>query len=296
MNFDYILNDGLRIPISSGPGLELEYVIGDRILINETAIPDGIYQEELGSFVIFKSMIVACFLKSSSVPITDPIIRSLSESEYKKRMSSPKLCAVFAGIETEKGIGIGYSNLLPWPHLKEDMDNFKNLTSCKTSVYSPYFPVSYKRHSLEPRDPFVIMGYKTWESLPLPYKPLPGRGCIVLTSKSVDEVVKDIDSVSRDRVLVMNSIEEIVRFMLKSESLENREFFLIGGKTLYDQFLDNDLVSTVYYTKVTPPQGGVTPEMDTYIDPAKLEKFRQVHVGSKVSKNGWGLDFKALLS
>ncbi|MDO9244029.1 MAG: dihydrofolate reductase [Rhodocyclaceae bacterium] len=53
---------------------------------------------------------------------------------------------------------IGDSNALPW-HLPEDLKHFKQLTS---------------GHA-------VIMGRKTWESLPLRFRPLPGRLNIVLT-------------------------------------------------------------------------------------------------------------------
>jgi len=53
---------------------------------------------------------------------------------------------------------IGADNTLPW-HLPEDLKHFKALTSGHT----------------------VIMGRKTWESLPIRVRPLPGRQNIVIT-------------------------------------------------------------------------------------------------------------------
>ena len=53
---------------------------------------------------------------------------------------------------------IGHRNQLPW-HLPEDMARFKRLTTG--------WP--------------VIMGRKTWDSLPSRFRPLPGRTNIVLT-------------------------------------------------------------------------------------------------------------------
>lgn len=53
---------------------------------------------------------------------------------------------------------IGSDNALPW-HLPEDLKHFKELTS---------------GHA-------VIMGRKTWESLPERFRPLPGRHNIVVT-------------------------------------------------------------------------------------------------------------------
>lgn len=53
---------------------------------------------------------------------------------------------------------IGNNNALPW-HLPEDLAHFKRLTSgCP-----------------------VIMGRKTWDSLPARFRPLPGRRNIVVT-------------------------------------------------------------------------------------------------------------------
>ncbi|UUZ64387.1 dihydrofolate reductase [Polaromonas sp. P1(28)-13] len=53
---------------------------------------------------------------------------------------------------------IGHNNAMPW-HLPEDMAHFKRLTQG--------WP--------------VIMGRKTWDSLPLKFRPLPGRTNIVVT-------------------------------------------------------------------------------------------------------------------
>lgn len=56
---------------------------------------------------------------------------------------------------------IGKDNALPW-HLPEDLAHFKQLTQG-----SP-----------------VIMGRKTWDSLPVRFRPLPGRTNIVVTRQS----------------------------------------------------------------------------------------------------------------
>lgn len=59
--------------------------------------------------------------------------------------------------QTRNGI-IGYNGRIPW-HLPEDLANFKRLTlGCP-----------------------IIMGRKTWDSLPPKFRPLPGRRNIVLT-------------------------------------------------------------------------------------------------------------------
>jgi dihydrofolate reductase len=56
---------------------------------------------------------------------------------------------------------IGQGNALPW-HLPEDMAHFKRMTAgCP-----------------------VVMGRKTWDSLPPKFRPLPGRRNIVLTRQA----------------------------------------------------------------------------------------------------------------
>ena len=56
---------------------------------------------------------------------------------------------------------IGHNNAMPW-HLPEDLAHFKKLT-----LGSP-----------------VIMGRKTWDSLPSKFRPLPGRTNVVITRQA----------------------------------------------------------------------------------------------------------------
>ena len=74
-----------------------------------------------------------------------------------------KYSLVVAGSFPE--FGIGYKNDLPWK-LSEDLKHFRNVTS-KTNDTN--------------KSNVVIMGRKTWESIPKNYKPLKNRINIVLT-------------------------------------------------------------------------------------------------------------------
>jgi len=60
--------------------------------------------------------------------------------------------------------GMGYRNTLPWTKIKGDLPRFKALTDNQK----------------------IIMGRKTWDSLPL--KPLPGRVSYVVSSVKQDDV------------------------------------------------------------------------------------------------------------
>ena len=69
----------------------------------------------------------------------------------------PKPTLTLIAAVARNGI-IGKDNALPW-HLPADLRHFKALTTGHT----------------------VIMGRKTWESLPEKFRPLPGRRNIVVT-------------------------------------------------------------------------------------------------------------------
>ena len=75
---------------------------------------------------------------------------------------------------------IGRDGTIPW-HLPEDLARFKRLTMGHT----------------------VVMGRRTWDSLPTRFRPLPGRRNIVLTRNSGleapgAEVVGSIDAINAD--------------------------------------------------------------------------------------------------
>ena len=94
--------------------------------------------------------------------------------------------------------GIGKNNELLW-HISEDLKRFKSLTSGNT----------------------VIMGKKTWESLPR--RPLPGRKNIVLTDDP-DETIKD--------AVTAYSVQDSL-----NKSDKDNEIFVIGGGSIYRQFM-----------------------------------------------------------
>jgi dihydrofolate reductase len=67
-------------------------------------------------------------------------------------------------VAVDSELGIGKTGALPW-RLKEDMKHFRELTTGPGNA--------------------VIMGRKTWESIPERFRPLPGRTNIVLSRSSI---------------------------------------------------------------------------------------------------------------
>ena len=90
---------------------------------------------------------------------------------------------------------IGIDNRLPW-HLPADLKHFKALTTGHT----------------------VIMGRKTWESLPAKFRPLPGRRNIVVTRNA---------GYQAEGAVVTTSLQAALA------AAESGEAFVIGGAELY---------------------------------------------------------------
>lgn len=124
---------------------------------------------------------------------------------------------------------IGKDNKLLF-HIKEDMAFFKRMTMGSV----------------------VIMGRKNWESIPIKFRPLPGRTNIILTRQKDYDVNKDLLSLSEEvqkTILVCSSLVDVKTAIAKiQESAVIEEVFVIGGSEIYQLFLD--YVDTIYLSVV----------------------------------------------
>lgn len=119
--------------------------------------------------------------------------------------------------------GIGKENGLPW-RLPGDMKHFRDLTS---TVEDPQ-----KRNA-------VLMGRKTWESIPPKFRPLPNRVNVVLTHNPA----YNLDPPS----IVAESIESA---LAKLSHLEIEKYFIIGGAHLYEQAVHHPSCNFLYLTEI----------------------------------------------
>ena len=94
--------------------------------------------------------------------------------------------------------GIGQNGKLPW-HIAEDLKNFKSLTLNST----------------------IIMGRKTWDSLPV--KPLPNRKNIIL---------------SKTKSLKKMTYSSFEKCMGEIEKQNLDKIFVIGGRSIYQLFFN----------------------------------------------------------
>jgi dihydrofolate reductase len=110
---------------------------------------------------------------------------------------------------------LGKNNDLLW-RLKSDMSFFKSTTNGH----------------------WVIMGRKSWESLPPRFRPLPNReNCVV--SRNID--------FTADGAHVFSNLTEAIDKALASNA-EN--IFIIGGAQIYTESLNENLIDEMYLTHV----------------------------------------------
>lgn len=113
---------------------------------------------------------------------------------------------------SENGV-IGRDNQIPW-HLPQDMQHFRRVTNG--------FP--------------VLMGRKTWESLPENCRPLQNRRNVVL---------------SRCPGFIADGAETVQSLVQALALLEHEErVFVIGGEQIYVEVLAHDIVDEIYLTKI----------------------------------------------
>ncbi|MDO9396240.1 MAG: dihydrofolate reductase, partial [Herbiconiux sp.] len=98
-----------------------------------------------------------------------------------------------------RGGVIGDGGGIPW-HLPEDLKHFRTLTSGAT----------------------VVMGRKTWDSLPERFRPLPGRTNVVVTRQ---------EGWSADGAVAVHSLAEA----LDRAETAGEDVWVIGGGEIYSQ-------------------------------------------------------------
>jgi len=142
---------------------------------------------------------------------------------------------------------IGRDNTIPW-HIPEDARRFRELT-----MGHP-----------------VVMGRRTWESLPDRFRPLPGRRNVVVTRNATWHADGADHAASLDDALRLTGGEPMV--------------FVVGGAELYAEALP--LADELLLTEI---DGEV--EGDTFFPSWDREAFAEVSREPHVSETGIGFSF-----
>jgi len=164
-------------------------------------------------------------------------------------------------VAVDKDFGIGKSGRIPW-QISDDMKHFKAITAATSDPA--------KRN-------MVIMGRKTWDSLPEKFRPLPGRVNCVITR---NPALRFPEGVGR-----ADSLEAALKL-----GQENRDvvenIFVIGGAEVYKEALCHKACHRIFLTLIDQSF-----DCDTFF-PRELTGFRLAEKSSGPASSRPNLSFR----
>ena len=158
-------------------------------------------------------------------------------------MSGPRIGLIWA---QARGGVIGKDGVMPW-HLPEDLAHFRRVT---------------QGHP-------VIMGRRTWDSIPPRFRPLPGRRNIVVTRQP------DWREIGAEPAPSLGDALQVCE--------QSAEAWVIGGAQIYAQALP--LADRLVVTEIDADVAG-----DAFA-PAIGAEWREVGRDERLAANGWRLAF-----
>jgi dihydrofolate reductase/thymidylate synthase len=127
----------------------------------------------------------------------------------------------------------------------------------------------------------VVMGRKTWESIPDKFKPLPGRINIVL-SRKVSE--PDFVSPYPADVLTASSVADALKRLEEKDDVS--EVFAIGGESVYKEALDMAACNRIFMTRIAKDI-----ECDAFFPAFDSSLFRTSYVSKTKVRQEMSYDF-----
>lgn len=143
---------------------------------------------------------------------------------------APKCCVIAACC---LGNGIGMNNRLPW-NLKTEMEYFTRITTTLRHDVSETGDTDVKQNA-------VIMGRRTYLSIPPRFRPLKKRINAVLSSSVTEQLagVSHMFTNLADAVYVLSCMPNVDRI------------FVIGGEQVYREAIDHpEMIEYVFLTRI----------------------------------------------
>ncbi|XP_028767948.1 bifunctional dihydrofolate reductase-thymidylate synthase [Neltuma alba] len=151
-------------------------------------------------------------------------------------------------VAATRAMGIGKDGKLPW-RLPADLKFFKEITSMTSDPG--------KKNA-------VIMGRKTWESIPLENRPLPGRLNVVLTCSG------RFDIATAENVVICGSMSSALELLAASPyCLSIEKVFVIGGGQIFREALNAPACEAIHITEIE-----TNIDCDTFILPIDSSVFQ----------------------
>ncbi|KAL3634298.1 Bifunctional dihydrofolate reductase-thymidylate synthase 1 [Castilleja foliolosa] len=163
-------------------------------------------------------------------------------------------------VASTSDMGIGKDGKLPW-RLPGDLKFFKEIT---TTTLDPN-----KKNA-------VMMGRKTWESIPRQFRPLPGRLNVILTRSGSSNVCET------DNVVFCGSMHSALKLLAEPPySFSIEMVFLIGGGQILRKALNAPECDAIHITEIK-----TCIDCDTFIPAIDVSLYQPWYSSSPVEENG----------
>ena len=159
---------------------------------------------------------------------------------------------IAAIVAVDENNGIGFNGEL-LERIPEDMKRFKTLTKGEV----------------------VVMGRKTWDTLPV--QPLPERDNLIISSTLRFTQMKDGYQVG---AFPIETLKAALDFAKCAYVIPHKNFFIIGGGQIYEQLLP--YCDTIYMTRINITHENV----DTYFPHLDDSEWRLVECSEQREYNG----------
>ncbi|UKZ88351.1 uncharacterized protein TrAFT101_004112 [Trichoderma asperellum] len=152
-------------------------------------------------------------------------------------MTTPELTLIVAAT---RSMGIGFQGTMPWKGLKREMQYFARVTTRVPTSSQP------------PIQNAVIMGRKTWDSIPPKFRPLKNRLNIVITRSAPANPPPSPPPA--DAEVRVPSVEAALKYAAEASSSNGggtaARVFVMGGAQIYEAALTHPLAKRVLLTSI----------------------------------------------
>ena len=166
---------------------------------------------------------------------------------------SPK-CSLKLIVAFDVNFGIGMNGRLPWPRLEMDMKHFQSMVTTT--------------HNNDKRN-VIISGRKTWESIPVKIRGHFYSKCfrVVLTNSLFGVECAD---------MISCSLKQAIRSLSSHAFFDDFEsFWVIGGRTTYQEALDSPYTLKIYTTWIN-----MSYACDTFFPKINWSEWVEIHDSS----------------
>jgi dihydrofolate reductase len=155
-------------------------------------------------------------------------------------------------VAATKQNGIGKNGALPWPMIKKEMAYFARVTKrVPIPTNTGSLQSDILKHSIleGTQRNAVIMGRKTWESIPSKFRPLKERTNIVITTQTREQ----LQNIPDDVIVASNinaGLESLVQLAKQGKLLPLGRAFVIGGTSVYKSALELPQTKHILLTRI----------------------------------------------